>query len=488
MLQHQDTYSLSELKTQFVSQAKNPDFILNTVSAFRLSAAHHCFDQLKAKGFSLTSLFVSLLSLPFLSMNTVHQAVNEPLIPFIKARKDTFYRMKNCSLIDWRAILSVFAKQFIKISQAAADSQPNESHGYKCLIFDDSVLHKTGRRIEKISKVWDHVSNRSVLGFKLLLGLYYDGTSMLPVAFSLHREKGKKADKPYGFAKRKLAKIFNKSRPKDSPGFIRAAEVDESKIQMCLQMIRRAISHKLDIDYVLTDSWFTCWDFVNLLAKRNKNSSANQPVHLIGMYKAAKTKFAWNGQLLTYSQIRQRLGKPIRCRKLGYHYLQAKVQFKGQSVTLFFSRQGKNGKWKVFLTTNTKLSFIEMVRIYQIRWSIEVFFKEAKQLLGLGKCQSNDFDAQIADTALTMIQHMIVTLRWRFETYQSKAGLFSEDRDKVAAIKVADRLWGLLLELARVIDDLFEGEVDGEKLISRAISDEKVSEKICKLIGAEALE
>jgi len=42
-------------------------------------------------------------------------------------------------------------------------------------------------------------------------------------------------------------------------------------------------------------------------------------------------------------------------------------------------------------------------------------FKEAKQLLGLGKCQSNDFDAQIADTTITMIQHLLLTLKYRFE-------------------------------------------------------------------------
>ena len=34
---------------------------------------------------------------------------------------------------------------------------------------------------------------------------------------------------------------------------------------------------------------------------------------------------------------------------------------------------------------------------------ISNFFKEAKQLLGLGKCQSNDFDAQIADATITSV-------------------------------------------------------------------------------------
>ena len=106
------------------------------------------------------------------------------------------------------------------------------------------------------------------------------------------------------------------------------------------------------------------------------------------------------------------------------YYKEAMVDYKGQPLKMFFSRQGKNGKWRVFITTDTELSFIKMIETYQISWSVEVFFKEAKQLLGLGRCQSNDFDAQIADTTITMIQHILLTLQYRMEHYESKGALF----------------------------------------------------------------
>jgi len=48
-------------------------------------------------------------------------------------------------------------------------------------------------------------------------------------------------------------------------------------------------------------------------------------------------------------------------------------------------------------TTDTNLSFKKLVEHYQVRWTIEVFIKEAKGLLNLGGCQSSNFDAQIAD-------------------------------------------------------------------------------------------
>ncbi|MDR3338542.1 MAG: hypothetical protein LBT25_00355, partial [Candidatus Symbiothrix sp.] len=40
------------------------------------------------------------------------------------------------------------------------------------------------------------------------------------------------------------------------------------------------------------------------------------------------------------------------------------------------------------------------VKHYQVRWTIEVFFKEGKGLLNLGGCQSSNFDAQIAEHVL----------------------------------------------------------------------------------------
>ena len=54
----------------------------------------------------------------------------------------------------------------------------------------------------------------------------------------------------------------------------------------------------------------------------------------------------------------------------GFYYKQAIVEWKSKKIKLFFSRQGKNGKWKVFITTNPGLSFIQMIEIYQTRWTI----------------------------------------------------------------------------------------------------------------------
>jgi hypothetical protein len=242
-------------------------------------------------------------------------------------------------------------------------------------------------------------------------------------------------------------------------------------------MFKRAVSLGFVADYLLVDSWFTCETLIDAVLSVKKFT-----VHLIGMYKIVKTKFLYQGKKLTYNQIRNMLGKPKRCRKLKLYYLEAEVDYNGKPIKLFFSKKGVNGKWKVLVCTNTRLSFVEMIEIYQIRWTIEVFFKESKQLLGLGRCQSNDFDAQIADATITMIQHILLTMQYRIENYESLQGLFSTIGEATIKQRLDRRLWGLFIEILNIIESVFDG-VDEDELIKRIFNDETAREKISRLFN-----
>ena len=52
-------------------------------------------------------------------------------------------------------------------------------------------------RKEDISRVFDNVKGRFVLGYKLLLSAFFDGKTTIPCDFSLHQKKGKKETKQY---------------------------------------------------------------------------------------------------------------------------------------------------------------------------------------------------------------------------------------------------------------------------------------------------
>jgi IS4 transposase len=88
------------------------------------------------------------------------------------------------------------------------------------------------------------------------------------------------------------------------------------------------------------------------------------------------------------------------------------------NVRLLFVRgaeqetKGQAGKhdWAVFLCTDTGLTATEILGLYAMRWAIEVYFKEAKQHLGLLKEQSNHYAAYIASIHLTAIRFCLLVI------------------------------------------------------------------------------
>lgn len=116
--------------------------------------------------------------------------------------------------------------------------------------------------------------------------------------------------------------------------------------------------------------------------------------------------------------------KSSTCKKYHASYYKRSCTYKGIPVNLFFIKMGRSSNWHLLATTDLELNFIELMKTYQIRWSIEVFFHEAKGYLYLGKCQSSNFDAQIADTTLTMIQYVMLSYCKRINYETSLGDLF----------------------------------------------------------------
>jgi len=259
--------------------------IFQTLKSLKLSANFAEFNHLKSQGYAFNVVLSLLIWMVLQSKKTVNSSLSELSDNGIKLEKDVYYRLKNSEKICWRRILWYVVDKFLQQTQKNNENTADKSEKTKkrCLIFDDTLLEKTGNKIEKIGKVWDHVTNRMVLGFRLLVGLYFDGTSAIPVDFSIVREKGKKADKPFGMLKKYIRRQFSKKRAKESEGILRIKELDISKIELSIQLFLRTILHGITVDYVLCDSWFTCSDLI--AAVRQKGS------HLIGMYKFVQTKF-----------------------------------------------------------------------------------------------------------------------------------------------------------------------------------------------------
>ena len=473
MLQDKDIKNISELKKTFVLAHKKPEFFTKSVDVLKIGKYHSIFSQVKQKGIPSLLLIKILISFPFIDQKSVYGFTLSYWNRFVGFGKDAYYRLKNNYGVNWRGFLmGVVREVFNTLNKKGITTHANGT-AIKAFIFDDTPIGKTGHAIEGVSRIWNHVIHKSILGYQLLVMGLYDGTMFIPINFSFHREKGKNKKKPFGLKPKHYRKQYKKKRGKNTFGAERKKELDITKIASVVKMIKHAVESGVMADYVLTDSWFTCWEIVE--------TSIKNQLKFIGMFSKAKTLFTYRNKKMTYKEIRQLNKKQIkRSRRFHLHYIKTVVNWNGQKVVLYFTRRGKTGNWKTILSTDLKLSFNETVEIYQIRWTIEVFFKESKQMLRLGKNQSNDFDAQIADTTIVMIQYIFLSLRNRMDKYESLGKLFENTKAEVIESRLQERLVALLIAILDIITELFE-QLDEEEIIEKIIHDEQAFEKIRRL-------
>ena len=462
---------LSELEQVLSNKEKTGMGLINFVSNFKAEALFESFDIVKSKGHKVSMLLVMLCihRLRGLSIWAMQKSGYNDLF---NGDENCFYRLLNNAKMDWRKLLMNFTMQFVKITGSKGDFCDN----VKCFIVDDSDLEKTGRTIEFIGKIFNHVIKQYILGFKLLTLAYWDGKSLLPTDFSLHREKGKHSN--YGMSRKEIKMQFRKKRDNKTPSFKRVKELDMKKTEVVVSMLKRAVRKGIKASYVLMDSWFTNDYMIKSVRSINQGM-----MHLLGMCKIDNRKYRLGEKELNSHQIivcyeRKRVRYS---RKHKSHYIPLVADYKGEKVKLFYLKYHNSKEWSMLLTTDLTLSFTKAIETYQIRWTIEVLFKECKQYLRLGECQNTDFDGQIADTTLAFITYTILNLQRRFEAYETMGELFRESQGYLIELNLWERILNIFIRLLHQLMELLS--IDIEETMERLLMDDKAGKKLLAIMN-----
>ena len=337
----------------------------------------------------------------------------------LEVGKNCFYRLLARPEMDWRILLLSMARRFHSIVRK---EKAEETNAPKCYIIDDTTVSKTGLHFEGLSRVFDHVLGKCVLGYKLLILAFFDGRSTYTVDLSIHRESGKKGD--YSLSREERSMQFHKERIEGKPDYGRFKELDTKKSDNVVRMIERAYKGGIRAAYALMDTWFVKAPLVCAVRKIGGGA-----IHVVGRLAMGKDRYAVGSRRYNVHElIALHEREAVVCRKYKCMYFEQRVMMGDTSVKIFFIRVGRNKNWDAIVTTDTHMKFVEAFEIYQIRWNIEVLIKECRQYLGLGSYQGTDFDEQIADCTLCLMTHMVLTLGQRFNQYEALGELFRETR------------------------------------------------------------
>jgi hypothetical protein len=422
-------------------------------------------DILKRDGYPASHLLLVIFMLPMLRLKTINTFCNKRWYQWSAAQKDTFYRFKKRAY-RWRSFLY---QVIVEISQQLRfDKVPVRDRYF---VLDDSVIAKRGKSMQNVSFVYDHSLGRAVLGYCVVtLGLF-TGNGFYPLDFS------------YWFSKRRHPKSpdNNIGDPRSVSGQMSYEASCYSKPELAIRMIKRAVSRGLRAGYVLFDSWYAWPSVINEIRRISPD------LHVVCRLKDTKTRYEYRGKHYRLSELYQTVRDNLtKSKRTGLLLERVTVKMPGsdenavivfakgycepQEDTVKGKKKTKEPPWVAFLSTDTHLHAPTIIKKYTKRWSAEVFFKESKQLLGLGKEQSNSFQGQVFATTNSFLRYAVLTYLNEREYKTSTGDLFELLADTSAVITYARKLWDFFRGLFEIsfskIFELFQIEDDFQSYFS----------------------
>jgi SRSO17 transposase len=235
--------------------------------------------------------------------------------------------------------------------------------------------------------------------------------------------------------------------------------VGQTKVQMAVGMMRRAVRAGISADYIAADAWFG--------NKELMRAAISLEMTAILRMKRNKLKYRvtveGNTQLLDAKELYQQAVRKQwkKVRGIPWKAVEMIVEVdlateKGKDkpaeyheVKLLFVRgineepdvDGSRKDWALFLSTDPLIGTSTMLEAYALRWSIEVYFKEAKQHLGFLKEQTITFVSHTASIHLCAIRYLML-MNGKLNGPGSSLGELRENiQDQLNSMCFATHLW-----------------------------------------------
>jgi hypothetical protein len=253
-----------------------------------------------------------------------------------------------------------------------------KTHSVLFLIVDDTIIHKSGKKIPGCAWHRDHAQKAFVFGHQWVLFALLYQDFLLPLWAKLYHPKGTQGCGPF-----------------------------QTKITMAkrmLQTFRLPIPCKV---YLLADSWYWAKELAQLCRKYGYHMISQLKTTSVVFMDGKKTK------VTTFSDISSA-------------YREVSVFIYGKNKTLKIARfvgiiQGlgkvavvvvkeKRKKASYLVSTNLHLSALDIVKYYAKRWKIEQMIKDLKQRLGFGHYQVRNPQAIQRHVALVLLSYGILIL------------------------------------------------------------------------------
>lgn len=380
----------------------------------------------KRFGFSCAYLFQLVFALIFRHRNWFQllEGARSESFP----GKDAVYRFLNHSGFAWRRfLLNLSAETVSKTDSLTSNKRVS------VFIVDDSMYERNrSKSVELLARFKDHARNCYYKGFRMLTLGWSDGHTFIPIDFSLLSSS------------KSQIQGLSQSVDKRTHGYKRRMEALRPAPEIIPAMLDRALAVSINASYVLMDSWYTYAPLIQSILDRGLN--------VIGMVKVDNKRYLLNGRRLSLQEL-YHAATPVQHTKKGILRCIHTQLSPGIPVKMVFVRHRTNkNEWLAILSTDTTLTAEEIVRIYGMRWDIEVFFKCTKSLLRLQKeFQGRSYDMLVSHTTIVFSRYILLAWQHRQSTDDRTLGnLFLTLCDEVSELD-----WAVALsQLVELVNDI----------------------------------
>jgi hypothetical protein len=413
----------------------------DTWKQLRFGSLIHKAGFRKRSGTDIVDVVFLLLLWKWINVSSISVFAKKAIGVFSHARKDVLYDTLKREDINWREFN-------LQVAKRVYEEHELERSRTRALVLDDSIKVRRGKKIEAVSSHFDHVSNTHVMGQQVLtLGLATD-EAFLPLDSQIYvgNSNAHALTKPYNDGRSVGAKRYQEA-------------ISKTKVEMAVDMMRRAVRAGIKADFVTADAWFGNKEMMRaalsldmtaiLRMKRNKlkyRVKVGRQTKLLDakqLYQQAVRKqwkkvrgMPWKAvEMIVEVDLALEKGKD---KPVEYH--EVKLLFV-RGVNEDEDVDGSRKDWALFLSTDSSIAVSTMLETYALRWSIEVYFKEAKQHLGFLKEQTITFVSHTASIHLCAIRYLMLMNGKLHGTDTTAGEIRGTIQEQLDSICFATRLW-----------------------------------------------
>jgi hypothetical protein len=244
------------------------------------------------------------------------------------------------------------------------------------LILDDTLIQKTGVKMEGTGWLFDHSQQRNIWCHCYVSTLYSHGEERVPMQLT-----------PY---------LKEESCPSLGRRF-------RTKNELAVELVDKALEY-IRPDAVVFDSWYGSQELLNHIDSRGQvfitEAKSNR------LIENEEGKVQARDYQACHRQEFRRVDRPET--EYRWYLERVSVIKGGLKVKFVFLKQRWEDEALVLMTNALNMDVQAVVKYYKRRWDIEVFYRDCKQCLGMGEYQVRRIDVGVIHLLLVFLAYTIL--------------------------------------------------------------------------------